>query len=395
MQALAYSALFFLNPLLTAQVRNFNLTVQNVTQTSPNSFEFDVYLLDVDPNQEMELGSCQIGLLFNSLIFNEGTISATIDNTNSGLNSTQIFTSTPNIVTTLSGYPDMTLIELEGRIPPGAGSGTIISSSGNGTLLTHFILTNTLNFFPNSTTDLVFCGSSAVDPLFPTLVGIYIGNPNSLLTVTPGENAIVNSNPVLNPVNQDFKILNLTSVILEGLYDGSGTMKQARNETGPQWTAGVADIILIELHNSTSYAEIIYTVTDVPINLNGNATIDIPAIYNDAYYITIKHRNSLETTTVSAVSFSENVINLSYGNPSNIYEGNLGASNDGYYFIYGGDVNQDGSVDSGDYSPVINDAYTYLTGYLHTDIDGNGSIDSGDYTIMINNSYKFIGISTP
>ena len=185
-----------------AAVDDFELSVRNITQTAPNRLEFDLYLLDTDPGQVFELASCQFGFLLNSFIYNGGTLSVVIDNTGSGLIAGQQFISSPGVVSSLSGYPGQTLIRLAGNtpppVPPGAGVGTVISTSGNGTLLTHFILTSTVDFTPNSTPNLIFCSSSDVSPLYATKLGQFIAGDESPLTVTPGTDAIVYGNPVLN-----------------------------------------------------------------------------------------------------------------------------------------------------------------------------------------------------
>jgi Putative flagellar system-associated repeat len=191
------------------------------------------------------------------------------------------------------------------------------------------------------------------------------------------------------------KTLFLTSVLLEGLYSSSGNMRQAWNESGPQWPAGVADHITVELHSTTSYSTIVYTATDIPLSTVGTTSVTIPSIYDGTYYITIKHRNSIETTTVIPVSFSVSTINQSFGLTANVYGSNLKKSPDAYYLIYGGDVNQNGSVDTGDYAPVVNDVSNYVQGYLATDINGNGSVDTGDYSILVNNTSQYIHTHHP
>jgi hypothetical protein len=218
-------------------------------------------------------------------------------------------------------------------------------------------------------------------------VSVNYTNSNSCIAATPTVYNVT--------VNICFKTLNLTSVMLEGLYNGGGTMRQAWDGGGPHWPAGVADHITVELHSSSNYATIVFSATDVPLSTNGTAEVTVPAAYNGSYYITIKHRNSLETTTSVAISFTGSTINQTFGARTNVYGANLGLSPDGHYLIFGGDVNQDGSVDSGDYTPVVNDAFNYISGYFATDIDGNGSIDSGDYTLLVNNSYIYIGTIHP
>lgn len=191
---------FLLAGPLKAQV-NFELSVRNMNQTALNILEFDVYLLDTDADKTLELASCQLGFLFDSRIYSGGSITAAMDNSGSGLNSLQKFSGTPGVVTTLAGYPDLTLIRIAGRLPPGAGNGTIISASGYGTLLTHLILTGSVNFATGSRPGLTFTASTTVPPIYPTQLAAYVGTANTILTVTPGSNAIVYDNPELNPVS--------------------------------------------------------------------------------------------------------------------------------------------------------------------------------------------------
>lgn len=181
-----------------AQDENFRLAVVNLQQTDVNRIEFDVYLLDTDAGTPFELASCQLGFLLNSSIYSGGTLSAAIDNAGSGLNSSQTFTASPSVASSVPGYSGLTLIRLAGRTPPSAGNGTIISTSGNGTFFTHFILTGSKSFISNTTPDLTFTSNSVLTPLYATRVHEYINGENTPLTVTPGVNAIVYGNPVLN-----------------------------------------------------------------------------------------------------------------------------------------------------------------------------------------------------
>lgn len=197
----------------------------------------------------------------------------------------------------------------------------------------------------------------------------------------------ISSYIVLAPAS---KTLNISSLLLESLYSGSGTMRQAWNATGPQWPAGVADHITVELRSSASYSTIIYDTNDVELNTSGEATVSIPSAYRDSYFITIKHRNSIEITTPTPVSFAGSSVSQSFGSTANVYGNNLKLSADNRYLIYGGDANQDGSVDTGDYTPVVNAVSQYVRGYVAADVDGNGSVDTGDYSILVNNVSRYI-----
>jgi len=191
------------------------------------------------------------------------------------------------------------------------------------------------------------------------------------------------------------KILNLSSVMLEGLYNGGGTMRQAYNDLGPQWPSGVADHITVELHNSTTYATIVYVANNVELSTTGSATVIIPGTYNGSYYVTIKHRNSLETVSATALSFAGGVVNLSFGVLANVFGGNLVQMIDSHYAIYGGDVNQDGIIDGSDFVPVDNLVANFGAGYLPQDVNGDGVIDGSDFVTIDNNSSGFIGAILP
>gem|GEM_PF-1163780 len=200
---------------------------------------------------------------------------------------------------------------------------------------------------------------------------------------------------VVTPTNT--KTLNLTSVLLEGLYAGNGAMNQAYDENGPHWAAGIADHITVELHNSTPgyYSTVVYTATDVPLTTGGLATVTVPGTFGGSYYITVKHRNSLETVSATPISFAGSSINQSFGDPLAVYGANLAEMSDGYYCIFGGDVYQDGLIDISDFAPVDNEAAQFGVGFLPEDVNGDGLIDISDFAIIDNNTAMFIGAITP
>ncbi|MFH1119324.1 MAG: cohesin domain-containing protein [Bacteroidota bacterium] len=191
------------------------------------------------------------------------------------------------------------------------------------------------------------------------------------------------------------KTLNLTGVMLESLYAGGGLLNQAFNDLGPQFDPGVADMITVELHDATNYSVVEHSAP-VELSTTGTATVTgIPAALSGDYRITVKHRNSVETTTANAVSFAGTTITQSFGDPAEIYGGNLLLMIDMGYAIFGGDITQDGAVDGGDVTPFDNDQFNFGAGYVDTDVDGNGSVDSGDGTIIDNNQFNFVGAALP
>ena len=190
------------------------------------------------------------------------------------------------------------------------------------------------------------------------------------------------------------KVLNVTA-LLEGLYNGAGTMRQANDALGPHFAPPTADQITVELHAQANYSNILYAASAVNLSTSGTASLTVPSTYTGSYYITIKHRNSIETTTALPVSFAGSTINYAFDAPAKAYGSNLHLTFDGRYVIYGGDVTQDGAIDTGDMAMIDNDGSNYLTGYLVSDTNGDGSIDTGDMVTVDNNSNNYVSAITP
>jgi len=194
---------------------------------------------------------------------------------------------------------------------------------------------------------------------------------------------------------QSNKTLNLL-VFLEGLYvDGTGMMHPAMDGSGPHWGATIADKITIEFHSTTSYSSLVYTASNVNLNTDGTASITFPSTFSGSYYVTIIHRNSIETVSANPISFSGSTTSYSFDNSTKAYGGNMKHKADGTWVIYGGDPNQDGLVDSSDMLLIDNDAANFVTGYVSNDLNGDGLIDSGDMILVDNNASTCVAALTP
>lgn len=219
-----------------------------------------------------------------------------------------------------------------------------------------------------------------------------ISEPRSaaITVFAEGQESIV----ILNQEGSDSRTLNL-SFVIEGLYAGNGTMKQAHDLNGPHFNPDISDLVTIELHNSSDYSIIEHAVADVELSTLGNLILNLPQSFSGSYYITVRHRNSIETTTANPVTFDNAVTSYAFDAPSKAYGSNLLLMNDGHYAIISGDVNQDGFIDTGDMTPVDNDSQHFASGYLNTDVNGDGYIDTGDMSIIDNNSSVYIVAETP
>ena len=197
------------------------------------------------------------------------------------------------------------------------------------------------------------------------------------------------------PAAPPTKTLNLT-MLLEGLYAGSGSLNQANDGAGAHFGTGIADQITVELHNGITYSTLVYTTANVNLGTDGTASVSIPGSYGGSYYITIKHRNTIQTVSGAPVSFAAGTIAYNFSdNASRAYGNNMILSGDGRYLLYSGDVNQDDIVDGGDMSPVDNKSATFASGYIPEDINGDGLIDGSDMSFIDNNSAGFVTATFP
>ncbi|MEO8664999.1 MAG: aryl-sulfate sulfotransferase [Ignavibacteria bacterium] len=115
------------------------------------------------------------------------------------------------------------------------------------------------------------------------------------------------------------------------------------------------------------------------------------------YYISIKHRNGLETWSKNGGELLSKGMMYSYdftSSISNAYGNNLVLKGT-KYCLYSGDVNQDGYVNLVDKVSIYNNAVNFITGYVNTDINGDNVVNLDDLLIANNNSLKFVSARRP
>ena len=68
---------------------------------------------------------------------------------------------------------------------------------------------------------------------------------------------------------------------------------------------------------------------------------------------------------------------------------------DGNFALWSGDINQDGLIESTDYSSIENSSQNFLFGYVPDDLNGDELVESADYSMIENNSQLFLMIARP
>jgi hypothetical protein len=192
------------------------------------------------------------------------------------------------------------------------------------------------------------------------------------------------------------KTLNL-SLLLEGLYAGAGTMNPAMdgNTSLPQWGAGIADKIQVQLHEATSPYNMVGSPKTVDLLTDGTVQVTMPGTLSGDYYIAVLHRNSLETWSASPVSFAGSSISYDFSGAASAAFGNNLKQDGTLYLLYSGDVNQDGNIDGFDIDLIDLKTSAFGAGYLPEDINGDGITDALDLIITDNNGSLFISVIRP
>ncbi|MGB3016197.1 MAG: dockerin type I domain-containing protein, partial [Ignavibacteria bacterium] len=178
--------------------------------------------------------------------------------------------------------------------------------------------------------------------------------------------------------------LDLT-MFIEGFYNsGSNAMTE--------------DTVTVYLRNNSSP----YAVTDSSkafVNSSGQGTFIFSNAVNGVnYFIQLKHRNSIETWSKTAQQFTASALsyNFSTANTQAFGDNLIQVDTSPIRFaIYGGDVNQDGTVDATDVSTIDNDASNFVSGYVVTDLTGDEFVDGTDFAIADNNAANFVSAITP
>lgn len=176
-------------------------------------------------------------------------------------------------------------------------------------------------------------------------------------------------------------------IYMQGFYNGSSNQM-------------VSDTVSVSIRQSVSPFNTVATAKFY-LNTSGTNTqqFDGSTVLNGApYYLQLTHRNSIETWSSSPVSFVNGNLYYDFTTSASQAYGNNMISVDGSpvaFAVFGGDVNQDGTVDATDVSMIDNDASNFVTGYVVTDLTGDDFVDGTDFVIADNNAANFVSVIRP
>lgn len=177
-------------------------------------------------------------------------------------------------------------------------------------------------------------------------------------------------------------------VIPQGFYNGiTGKLNSA-------------DSVRVYLRKSIPPYETVDSAIAVIDSATFSASCRFSRAVSGGYYISVIHRNSIETWSSAPGLFFVAGVPMNYDFTSSAGKafGNNQvqvSSVPAAFAIYGGDVNRDGIVDALDASSADNDAFNFVTGYVQTDITGDRIVDAEDAAIIDNNAFLFVGTVLP
>ncbi|QLH46111.1 MAG: hypothetical protein HWD58_11030 [Bacteroidota bacterium] len=165
----------------------------------------------------------------------------------------------------------------------------------------------------------------------------------------------------------------------QGYYIGGGSMAPVLMNQGQPGGASDCDTVEVRLHNATApYAAVQLVKGVMPVNGSMVCTFP-PAVVGNSYYISLRHRNSIETWSANPVTMSTSLTYDFTTAASQAYGSNQMLVDVNKYAVYNGDVNQDGVVDGLDYNDWELDNNNFAAGYFSTDFNGDGIVDGLDF----------------
>ena len=207
-------------------------------------------------------------------------------------------------------------------------------------------------------------------------------------------------NLTINQCNTTTTTLNVKAY-LEGYFRENGTMVSTLNDLGISSDATATDTITVNLWSAANLANATPDYSEKAIlHTDGTASIQLPgATTGNTYYVAIKHRNSIETWSVNPIMILSTTnydfttgLNKAYSDGVNAAMKLLGV---GRFGFYGGDVNQDGTVDGSDMNDVDNNTSIATFGYDNSDANGDGATDGLDMNIVDNNTQAGLFFARP
>jgi hypothetical protein len=286
-------------------------------------------------------------------------------------------------------------------IPTAPNAPSTVSKTGSSIDVTWNSVSGATGYQLDVATDALFSSmvsgynSLALLDTFQSITGLSGGTSYfvRVRSVNASSCASVNSS-TLNDTTSSSNVNVAITAFLQGMYSGGSTMTAAPFNADGITSNTIADTITVELYNAIGTLAFSSVGT---INVSGLANISFPsAAIGGSYYILVKHRNSIATSSATTVAITSVGTSYNFSTAATqAYGDNMTSDGNGVYLIYTGDINQDGSVDFNDYPNLDVASSGGVLGYDPNDLNGDASVDFNDYPLIDVNSSNGIISSLP
>ncbi len=256
---------------------------------------------------------------------------------------------------------------------------------------------------------IVFSYSQTISRKLISSAGGYYSGTDFSVSYSVGEtmiNTLSSGNTILTQGFQQPEDLLLAYTLtlkafLEGFYRGGEMMEPTLYNLGMSSDPTATDMIQVDLWSPDHLQNNTPDLSTVTLlHTDGTASVSIPEVPNENnYYISLKHRNSLETWSAAPVDMSQTALydftnedTKAFGNGINSPMKNLETN---LFGIFSGENTGDGTIDINDMSVTENDAFNFQYGYNNTDCNGDGASDALDMQIIENNAILQLYMARP
>ena len=202
------------------------------------------------------------------------------------------------------------------------------------------------------------------------------------------------TSPVITVTNCNTVTVNL-KLYLQGYYIDGGIMQPVlNNQSVPGAAANATDSIMVELHHPLTFA-LIEAKRAVLLN-NGTVSVTFaqPAA---AYFIAVKHRNTIQAWTKDPVQcvLSTPLYDFTTGSDKVMGDNQVEVQT-GKWALFTGDLNQDDFIDGNDFPAFDTDSFNGVNSvYVATDMNGDGFVDGNDFPVFDSNSFNGVSAVHP
>lgn len=267
------------------------------------------------------------------------------------------------------------VLSITNFLPTSGVPGAVVTITGTG-----FTGATAVTFGGTNATSFTVVNSTTIDAVVPSF------------TPSPGVICVTNSTGCNFCTTSTFSLttgitLNL-KLYIEGFYQTGGLMRPVVNPVGQPT---VCDTITVKLHDPIPPYGVKQTFKGT-INTSGDGAFLFPSsLLGESYYISVHHRNALETWSALPITFNAATTSYIFSDAiSKAMGNNMHNMGDGNFALHSGDVDQNGTIEMVDMNDLESASLISTYGYLPQDLNGDGLIESTDYSLLENNMNLFV-----